>query len=107
MKLTKIVAIVLCLAMMNYVLPVTAFADEGKAGTTEEAMDYAQREAQAVGLEDFEGGGALEIVLVILIIAALAYLIWYLMEQNKHGMAPADQRGLADSGNPVPSTGGR
>ena len=100
MKLTKIVAIALCLAMMNYVLPSAAFADEGKAGTTEEAMDYAQREAKAVGLEDFEGGSALGIVVTILIIVALIYLIWYLMEHRGHGMAPAERRALADSGVP-------
>ena len=105
--MTKIVAVVLILAMMNYVLPTTAFADGAKAGTTEEAMDYAQREAMAVGLENFEGGGAEGILITILIIVALVYLIWYLMDHSRYGMAPAEKRALADSGDPVPATGGR
>ena len=66
--MTKIVAVVLILAMMNYVLPTTAFADGAKAGTTEEAMDYAQREAMAVGLETFEGGSLGIAILVAAVI---------------------------------------
>ena len=105
--MTKIVAVALCMAMMNYVLPSTAFADEGKAGTTEEAMDYAQREGQAVGLEDFEGGSALGIAITILVIVAVVIIVWYLLEHRRHGMAPAERRALADSGVPVPATSGR
>ena len=109
MNLTKIVAVAMCLVMMNYVLPTTVFADDAKTGTVEEAMDYAQREAKASGLEDFEGGGAVGILITILIIAALVYLILYLMERSnrRHGMAPADDSDLANSGALAPATGGR
>ena len=110
MNRTKIVAVALCLAMMNYVLPTTVFADGAKTGTVEETMDYAQREAQSVGLENFEGGSATGTLVFILLVAAIAAIVWYLMDQSRHGrhgMAPADESTLANSSVPAPATGGR
>lgn len=41
---------------------------------SDELRDYAQREAQAVGLENFEGGSA-GVVLAVVVIAAVVALV--------------------------------
>ena len=79
MKQTKIVAIVLCLAMGNTLLARMAFADGDRAGTTEEAMDYGQREAQAADLEGFLGGSGLGAAAIILFIIGIGANIWYVL----------------------------
>ncbi len=94
MTVRKLFIIVLCLAMVHYVLPrQQAWAGDGGAPATQsEEEGYAQREAQSKGLERFVGGDALGIVVAVLIIAALIVLIWYLIEHS-HGhayVAPKD-----------------
>ena len=78
LKLPMIGIVALCLAMMNYGLPRMAVADGGNAGTTEEVMDYSQREAQAAGLEDFEGGNAIGILIGIGVLGVLVGFYFWL-----------------------------
>ena len=65
----------LCLVMMSYGLPRMAAADGGNFGTTEEVMDYSQREVQAAGLETFEGGNAAGILIGILVVVLIGLVI--------------------------------
>ena len=80
MKITKIVAVVLSMAMLNFTLPTAAFADGAKAG---EAMEYAQREAEAVGLENFEGGCVVHIGLGVVALLAVVYYYFFYLEGSQ------------------------
>jgi hypothetical protein len=89
MTVRKLFIIALSLAMANDVLPQTVtWAGDGVPATRAEGDEYAQREAQSKGLEEFVGGDALGlgIVITILVIAAVVVLIWYLIEHH-HGHA--------------------
>jgi len=87
MTVQRLFLVVMCLALVGYVLPhPQAWADEGTPATRAEEEGYAQREAQSKGVEQFVGGDALGIVIAVLIIAALVVLIWYLIEHS-HGHA--------------------
>ena len=67
---------ILCLVMMSSMLPRMAVANDEKIGTTEEVIDYAQREAQAVGLEDFQGGNAIGLAIVLLAVFLLGVIFY-------------------------------
>lgn len=71
----RILAVLLVAATL---FPVAAFAD-GEPGTAAEAEAYAQREANSPEAAAFAGGGALEVVLILLLIGAIGFLIWYLV----------------------------
>ena len=85
MTVRKLFIIALSLAMANYVLPQPmSWAQDGVPATQSEDEEYAQREARSKGLEQFVGGDALGIGIVIgvLVIAGLVVLIWYLIEHS-------------------------
>ena len=87
MTVRKLFIVALCLALVNHVLPqATAWTGDGVPATRAEEEGYAQREAQSKGVEQFVGGDALGIVIAVLVIVALAVLIWYLIERS-HGHA--------------------
>ena len=73
--LTNLMTGALCLALMSYGLPRMAVADCGNSGTTEEVMEYSQREAQAAGLETFEGGNAAGILIGVLVVVLIGMII--------------------------------
>jgi hypothetical protein len=60
---------VAALAGLALLAPLCALAQEASASS--ELQDYAQREADSVGLEDFAGGSAGLIVLIVVLAAAL------------------------------------
>jgi putative copper export protein len=57
------------LAGLTILAPLCCFAQE--APVSSDLQDYAQREADAVGLEEFAGGHAGLIVLIVVLAAAL------------------------------------
>ena len=54
-----------------------------QSGSPEEARSYAAREAAAPHLADFRGGDLASAALLIILIAGIAYLVYYFMEQQK------------------------
>ena len=81
--MTKIVAVVLSMAMLIFTLPTIAFADGAKAGIPDEAMDYSQREAEAVGLENFSGGCVIHIGLGVIALLAVVYYYFFYLEVSQ------------------------
>ena len=71
--LTRILAGAMSLVLMGYVLPRSAVADGGKVGTLGEVADYAARESQSRGLEEFQGGDATGFLIGIGILAVVIY----------------------------------
>ncbi len=61
--------LVAALAGLTILAPLCCFAQETPASS--DLQEYAQREAVAVGLEDFAGGHAGIIVLIVVLVAAL------------------------------------
>ena len=66
----------LALIGLAFLAPLPALAQAAPAPQSEDAVlqDYAQREASAVGLEDFAGGHAGLIVLIVVLAAAIIIL---------------------------------
>jgi len=86
----KRIAQVLCLVVAIAGLPRPSWAS-GEKATAAEAEKYAALEAASPDAASFEGGDAAGALLFILVVAAIAVLIYLLMERSNHAMkSPAD-----------------
>lgn len=63
MALQRLILVVMSLAVFCYVMP-EAWAD-GDRGTPAEARDYAQREAGSSAAEEFVGGNAHPLIIIV------------------------------------------
>lgn len=70
--------VLLALVLLAAVSPGAAWAGGGKAGTAAEENDYSSREAQSQGLDQFAGGSVLGVLVVILLLAGIAVLVYFL-----------------------------
>ena len=68
--------VLLALIGLTFLVPLPALAQSTPASQSDEAMlqDYAQRDASANGLEDFAGGHAGLIVLIVVLAAVIIIL---------------------------------
>ncbi len=90
----KTICRVLCVALFLYGVAPEVLADTGgkrKAAplTESEERELSQRAADAPDLEQFEGGGALGVVITVLVILALAALIYFLVVKANNRSYPA------------------
>ncbi|HEU4339509.1 MAG TPA: hypothetical protein VFS19_05535 [Planctomycetota bacterium] len=86
----KRIAQVLCLVVAIAGLPRASWASGEKATPAEDAK-YAELEAASPEAASFEGGDAAGVLLFILIVAAIAVLIYYMMDHGHHAMkSPID-----------------
>lgn len=69
--------IVLSLAVVGSTVPLPLWAG-GEGATPAEERDYAQREAESIGLEQFHGGFH-EVLITILIIAAIVIVVYWIV----------------------------
>jgi hypothetical protein len=93
----KRIAQVMCVVVVLAGLPRMAWASGEKATVAEDAK-YAALEAASPEVASFEGGDAAGVLLFILVVAAIAALIYFLMDHNHAMSSPLDPRDA-----PVPS----
>jgi hypothetical protein len=86
----KRLAQVMCAVVVLAGLPRSAWSTGEKATAAEDAK-YAALEAASADVATFEGGDAAGVLLFILVVAAIAALIFFLMDHHGHSMtSPAD-----------------
>jgi hypothetical protein len=85
----KRMAQVLCVAVVLAGLPRSSWAS-GEKATPAEVAKYAALEAASPEAAAFEGGDAAGVLLFIVIVAAIAVLIFLLMDHPSSMKSPAD-----------------
>ena len=90
----KSFTVLVALSVMAYTLPRQAQADEGKKKwTPQEESEYAQLEKSAPELQEFTGGGAAEVLLVLVILAGIAFLIyWFIIKPDMERKAKDEKK---------------
>lgn len=86
----KHIARVMCLVLVVATFPKTALAN-GEKGSKAEAAEFAQRQAQAPELQKFTGGDAAGFLIFVILVAAIAVLVYYLVDQ-RHAMVPRAEK---------------
>ena len=87
----KRLAQLLCVAVVLAGLPKSAQATGEKATSAEDAK-YAELEATSPEVASFEGGDAGGTLLFIVLVAAIALIVYLLLEHNHHSMvSPLDR----------------
>ena len=85
----KRIAQVMCLVVAVAGLPRPVEAS-GEKATKAELSELAAWEAQSPELQNFEGGDAAGVLLFLIVVAAIAVLIYVLMDHHNHAMRPVD-----------------
>ena len=86
----KRIAQVMCVVIVLAGLPLRSVASGEKATAAEDAK-YAALEAASPDVATFEGGDAAGVLLFLLLVAAIAVLIYLIMDHQHHAMrSPLD-----------------
>lgn len=97
----KHIARVMCLVLLVATAPRVTSAQDEK-GSKKEAAEFAHREAQAPELLKFEGGDAAGVLVFILVVAAIAALVYLLIDHHHAMKSPADREATSPVRPPPP-----